>query len=96
MKIWLIIIIIVISISCKPHNTELYEFDPRVIVATGLFNDIDAGPRFYPKKQVNDSVMAMWIEAKQLKDHVASDDFKKAVDTMGGYDTSQIGATAFY
>lgn len=46
------------------------------LFTTGLYNDIDAGPRFLPHKQINDSTMVMWIEAKQLKEHVASDDFK--------------------
>jgi hypothetical protein len=55
---------------CKPTSTD------NPLYTSGLFNDIDAGPRFFPKKQVNDSTFAMWIEAKQLKDHIASDDFR--------------------
>ncbi len=55
---------------CKPTSTD------NPLYTSGLFNDIDAGPRFFPKKQVNDSTFAMWVEAKQLKDHIASDDFK--------------------
>ena len=46
------------------------------LFTTGLYNDIDAGPRFLPHKQINDSTMVMWVDAKQLKEHVASDDFK--------------------
>jgi hypothetical protein len=57
----------------KPTNTD------NPLFTTGLYNDFDAGPRFFPIKQVNDSVMVMWIEAKQLKDHIASDDFRKNV-----------------
>jgi hypothetical protein len=60
-------------IFCKPTSTD----DP--LFTSGLFNDIDAGPRFFPKKQINDSTMVMWIEAKQLKDHVASEDFKNTI-----------------
>ena len=60
-------------IFCKPTSTD------NRLYTTGLYNDIDAGPRFFPWKQVNDSTMAMWIEAKRLKDHVASDDFKNSV-----------------
>jgi hypothetical protein len=55
----------------KPTSTD------NPLYTTGLYNDFDAGPRFFPIKQVNDSMMVMWIEAKQLKDHVASDDFRK-------------------
>lgn len=46
------------------------------LFTTGLYNDIDAGPRFLPHKQINDSTMVMWVDAKQLKEHVASDDYK--------------------
>ncbi|MBN1183723.1 MAG: 6-bladed beta-propeller [Bacteroidales bacterium] len=59
-------------IFCKPTDTD------NPLFTSGLYNDIDAGPRFYPIKQVNDSTLVMWIEAKQLKDHVASMDFIKA------------------
>jgi len=57
-------------IFCKPTETDNQLF------TTGLFNDFDAGPRFIPSNQINDSTMIMLITAKQLKDHVASDDFK--------------------
>ncbi len=46
------------------------------LFTTGLYNDIDAGPRFYPFKQVNDSTFVMWMTASSFKDHIASDDFK--------------------
>lgn len=46
---------------------------------SGFFNDIDAGPRFFPMEQVNDSTLVMWMEAKQLKDHVASNEFRNRV-----------------
>ena len=55
---------------CKPSNTD------NPLYASGLFNDIDAGPKFLPQRMVNDSVFAMWVDAKKMKDHVASDDFK--------------------
>jgi hypothetical protein len=57
-------------VFCKPTSTD------NPLFTSGLFNDIDAGPRFFPKKMVNDSTMVMWIDAKQLKDHVSSEDFK--------------------
>ncbi len=60
-------------IFCKPTSTD------NPLFTSGLYNDIDAGPRFFPKKQANDSTMVMYIDAKQLKEHVESDDFKNNV-----------------
>jgi hypothetical protein len=56
-------------IFCKPSNTD------NPLFTSGLYNDIDCGPRFFPKAMINDSTMVMWIEAKQIKDHVTSNDF---------------------
>ena len=55
---------------CKPTSTD------NPLFTSGLYNDIDAGPRFFPMQMVNDSTMVMWFDAKQLKDHTSSDDFK--------------------
>jgi hypothetical protein len=60
-------------VFCKPTSTD------NPLFTTGFYNDIDAGPRFYPFKQVNDSTMVMWIEAKNFKEHIASDDFKNNI-----------------
>lgn len=60
-------------VFCKPTDTD------NPLFTSGFYNDVDAGPRFYPSNQVDDSTMVMWIEAKQLKDHVASDDFQKNI-----------------
>jgi hypothetical protein len=60
-------------VFCKPTSTD------NSLYTSGLYNDVDAGARFFPKTQVNDSTMVMTIEAKQLKDHVASADFKNAI-----------------
>jgi len=57
-------------IFCKPTNTD------NPLFTSGLYNDIDCGPRFFPSEQVNDSTMVMKIDAKKLKEHIASDDFK--------------------
>lgn len=46
------------------------------LYSSGIYNDIDAGPRFMPSKMVNDSTMAMGISFNQLVSHVESDDFK--------------------
>jgi hypothetical protein len=65
-------------ILCKPSSTD------NPLATSGLYNDIDAGPRFFPKKMVNDSTMVMWIDAKRLKDHVTSDDFRKNIPKYPG------------
>lgn len=57
-------------VFCKPTSTD------NPLFTTGIYNNIDAGPRFYPTNMVNDSTMVMWLDAKKLKDHVASNDFK--------------------
>jgi hypothetical protein len=44
----------------------------------GLRNDYDGGVNFYPRKMVNDSTLAMWIDAFRLKEHVASEAFKNS------------------
>lgn len=49
------------------------------LFASGLYNDIDGGPRFYPTKQVNDSTMLMWIKAEDFLNHISSDDFKNSL-----------------
>jgi len=61
------------TIFCKPTNSE------NPLPRTGIINDVDAGPMFFPIKIINDYTMAMVIEAKQLKDHVRSNDFKNNV-----------------
>jgi hypothetical protein len=45
---------------------------------TGLYNDFDGGLNFYPKERVNDSTLAMWIDAYIIKEHVASEVFKNS------------------
>lgn len=56
---------------CNPLATD------NPLVASGINNDIDAGPNFFPETQIGNSTMAMWITAHDLKAHVASDEFKK-------------------
>ena len=57
-------------VFCDPPNTDNYLF------SSGIYNDIDAGPKFYPMQMANDSTLVMWFEANQLKEHVSSDEFK--------------------
>ena len=44
----------------------------------GLKNDYDGGANFHPKVYVNDSTLAMWVDAWELKLHVSSRDFKNS------------------
>ena len=60
-------------VFCKPSDSD------NPLFTSGIYNDIDCGPRFRPVKQVNDSTLLMWVSADKLKDHVASDDFKNNV-----------------
>lgn len=46
---------------------------------SGLHNDYDGGVNFYPEQMINDSTLAMWVNAFQLKEHVASDYFKNSI-----------------
>jgi hypothetical protein len=55
---------------CKPTSTD------NSLFTTGIYNDIDAGPRFFPNQRVNDSTLVMLLSADNLKAHIASDDFK--------------------
>jgi hypothetical protein len=57
---------------CEPTSTD------NPLFTSGLYNDIDCGPRFFPKVMVNDNTMAMWVNAIDLKNHVASADFIKS------------------
>lgn len=60
-------------VFCKTTSTD------NPLYTSGLYNDIDAGPRFFPEKMVNDSTMMMYISVKDLKNHIASEDFKKNI-----------------
>jgi len=48
------------------------------LTTCGLVNDFDGGINFYPKDQVNESTLSMWVDVYLLKEHVASDYFKKS------------------
>jgi hypothetical protein len=57
-------------VFCTPTSTD------NPLFTSGLYNDIDAGPRFFPKKMINDSTMVMGMLAEQFREHINSDDFK--------------------
>jgi hypothetical protein len=45
------------------------------LFTTGLYNDIDAGPRLMPIKMINDSTVIMKIRFDHLINHIKSNDF---------------------
>jgi hypothetical protein len=55
---------------CEPTSTD------NPLFTSGIHNDFDAGPRFFPQTQVNDSTLAMWVTSFDLKMHIQSNDFK--------------------
>ena len=57
----------------KPSSTDNH------LSTTGLYNDIDAGPRFMPEKMIDDSTMVMKIRFDYLIEHIESADFKNNI-----------------
>jgi hypothetical protein len=51
------------------------------LFTSGFYNDIDAGPRFFPDKMVNDSTMVMKIRFNHMTGHIGSSDFKDNIST---------------
>lgn len=45
----------------------------------GLTNDLDGGPGFWPKTTSDDNTLVSWVDAGDLKKHIAGEEFKKAV-----------------
>lgn len=54
----------------KPSSTNNH------LSTSGLYNDIDAGPRFMPGKMIDDCTMVMKIRFDYLTEHIESDEFK--------------------
>ncbi|MFA5817321.1 MAG: hypothetical protein WC865_17085 [Bacteroidales bacterium] len=44
----------------------------------GLKNDYDGGVNFHPRVSVNNTTLAMWVDAYALKAHVSSLAFKNS------------------
>jgi len=53
-----------------PTSTDIH------LNTSGLYNDIDAGPRFLPGKLINDTTMVMKINFSHLLEYIQSDEFK--------------------
>ena len=56
-------------VFCRPTGTD------NPLNLTGLYNDLDGGPRFFPERMLNDSTMIMVVSARDLINHVNSKDF---------------------
>ena len=48
------------------------------LLRTGLFNDMDGGPKFYPRFRMGENRFAMPVQAYDLKRYVGSESFKNA------------------
>ena len=44
----------------------------------GIENDFDGGMNFFPDTQINDSTLLMVIQPFELKEYIASDEFRKS------------------
>jgi len=55
----------------RPTSTDIY------LATSGFYNDFDAGPRFMPGKMLNDSTFALKIKFDDLKEYIASREFKE-------------------
>lgn len=44
----------------------------------GLINDLDGGPNIRPRTVKDDNTIISWVDALQLKNHVASEEFKNS------------------
>jgi len=54
------------------------DFQVLINAEKGIINDLDGGPNIWPKKNKDDNTIISWIDAIQLKKHVASDAFKNS------------------
>lgn len=49
------------------------------LTTSGLENDYDGGISFVPRNQVNEATLSMWVDVYLLKEHIASDYFKRSM-----------------
>ncbi len=62
-----------VLVFAQPTNTNNYLF------TTGLYNDLDGGPRFMPSGIFTDSILIMDFQLNRLAEHIKSDDFKNSI-----------------
>lgn len=56
-------------ILCKPLSTD------NPLCTTGVSNDYDGGPNFFPDYQVDDSTLVMFLNVSDLKEYLLSSEF---------------------
>ncbi len=54
------------------------DFQAFINAEQGLINDLDGGPNIWPKTIKDDNTIISWVDAFQLKAHVASETFKNS------------------
>jgi len=59
-------------------GSKTTEFQVFIDADQGLINDLDGGPSFLPKTIKDNKTVISWIDAKKLKEYVASEDFKNS------------------
>jgi hypothetical protein len=64
--------------SSKDLTVALVSRTDEKLQTTGLFNDIDGGPKFYPKFRMGENKFAMPIDAFELKRYIKSESFRNA------------------
>jgi hypothetical protein len=59
-------------------GSKTTEFQAFIDADQGIINDLDGGPSFLPKTIKDNKTVISWIDAKNLKEYVASEDFKNS------------------
>ena len=59
-------------------GSKTNDFRAFINAEQGLINDLDGGPEILPETIKNDKTIISWIDALQLKAHVASESFKNS------------------
>jgi len=59
-------------------GSKTTDFQAFINAEQGLINDLDGGPNIWPKTIKDDNTIISWVDAFQLKAHVASDAFKNS------------------
>jgi hypothetical protein len=72
----------ILGIFDKSNDKLIFSEQTRTddhLSTSGLYNDIDGGPRFLPDLMANDSTLIMIIQSQYIKEHLTSDDFKEFI-----------------
>lgn len=49
------------------------------LYSSGIMNNVDCGPNFYPKAKMNDSILVSWIDAYKLKSYIQTKTFQNSI-----------------